>query len=224
MLIQFMSIKKENVKMNTIKDSATRASLWRDFFLTVVMFLFSLLPAIAQSESGIRKRLRHEFSVGIGYGLLMSLNEWSDKDDKWRLPSVHLQYLYNLNRYVGVGLMTDYACSSWGKINREILFRFNENNRFVGGYIKETEEKESTTWITFSPTIRVYWFHRSHVSMYSRMSLGVLTANGHNSGVYLMSTFSPIAIEAGGERLRFCSEPLSIGTLGIINAGLKYSF
>lgn len=201
-----------------------KVTLLRMASLVLAMLLFFSLPVRSQSDSGINKQLRHEVSAGSGLGLLMSLYMWSDEDDKWRSPSVHLQYLYNFNRYVGVGLMTDYACSSWSKTNREIKYRYNENNRFVGGYIEETEEKEGTTWITFSPTIRVYWFHRSHVSVYSRMSLGVLMANGHNSGVYMMPTFSPVAIEVGGERLRFCSEPLSIGSLGLLNAGLKYSF
>jgi hypothetical protein len=39
-----------------------------------------------------------------------------------------------------------------------------------------------------------------------------------------MPNLSPVALEWGSKQVRFCLEPASIGSLGMINGSLKYSF
>ena len=195
--------------------------------IDLMLLIVCMLPccsAYAQNGDDMSKRLRHEISVGCGYGQLMSLDTWADEDDEWQAPSLHLQYLYNVNRHIGIGFMMDYARSSWSETSKELVSRYDERGRFIGAYIKETEYKEHTTWLTFSPTVRIYWFNRDRFAMYSRMSLGILTANGHDSITCVMPTFSPISVEWGSRQLRFFTEILSVGSLGLINGGLKYSF
>mgnify|MGYP002868847043 CR=1 FL=1 len=212
-----------NEDMNIINRAPmARMSLILQYSLSLLACLLMGVSAYAQNGDDRSKRIRHEISLGCGYGQLMSLGTWADRDDEWQAPSLHLQYLYNVNRHIGIGFMMDYARSSWSKTSKELVSRYDDQDRFIGAYIKET--KEHTTWLTFSPTVRIYWFNRDYFAMYSRMSLGILTANGHDSITCVMPTFSPISMEWGSRQLRFFTEILSVGSLGLINGGLKYSF
>lgn len=187
------------------------------FHKSIVLFVacFLLCQTLGAQEKGELRRMRHEVSMGCGYLTLMELDRhMSDENDKWVSPSFNLQYLYNINKHIGLGVTVGYAYSSWNR-DDALWFKYNES---------EYKEKESSNWFSFGPTIRAYWFNRDYFAMYSRVGVAVLVASGHDSGRHTIPTFSPISMEWGGGNLRFCTEILSVGSLGLINGGLKYSF
>ena len=185
------------------------------FHKSIVLFVacFFLCQTLGAQEKGELRQLRHEVSMACGYWTLMELfdGDLSDTNDKWVSPSFNLQYLYNINKHIGLGVTVGYAYSSWNR-NDEHCYQCDNY-----------KEKESTNWFSFGPTIRAYWFNRDYFAMYSRVGVAVLVASGHDSGRHTIPSFSPISMEWGGGNLRFYTEISSVGPLGSINGGLKYS-
>lgn len=191
------------------------SSLTKNSILTLAICLLSCLASEAQDVSS--HRLRHEVSFGCGYIPVMPLSDWPDEDERWQSPSLHLQYLYNINRRIGFGAMVDYIHSTWNSDDMNYLYKYKNKDKIF-------KDKESTNWVSFGLTARVYWFKKDYFAMYSRVGISYLSASGHDSGIYWVPTFSPVSMEWGGGNVRFCTEILSVGTFGMINGGIKYTF
>ena len=186
--------------------------------LAVCLGWCGLCPA--QNEQDMFWRGKNEISAGIGFGTIMQLRKLFKEDDKWPTPSMHVQYLHNVSNRIGLGLAIDYAYCYY-ELHREIIPKYNERNRFIGAYVGD---KLNTKWLTVSPVARFYWFDKGYFAMYSRFGVGVLFASGRDSGTYFMPNLSPVALEWGSKQVRFCIEPASVGSLGMFNGSLKYSF
>lgn len=120
--------------------------------LSIVVCLVLCQISVAQGRR--EYKLKHEISMGCGFGMLMQI-KWSDLNDKWRSPSMHFQFLYNVNRHLGIGAMLDYAYSSWN-IEDAAWYKYTNN---------DYKEKESTKWFSFGPTARVYWFNHDYFAI-----------------------------------------------------------
>ena len=73
---------------------------------------------------------------------------------------------------------------------------------------------------------RVYWFHKKHASMYSKVEAGLMIGFKTvplNIGVLPDINLSPVCIEFGGTHLRGFVE-LACGTSYICSGGVKYAF
>ena len=192
--------------------------------LEIAMFLFFCAPAQAQQDSVDCKRLRHEISVGLGKGnILQSPSKQSDNfienSYKWWKENIHLQYLYNMNDDLGLGLSVDFTRSYSTK---ELCYNYDKHGHFIGGSLLDI--KKYTNWFTVSATGRYYWFNNEHYAMYSRLGIGLSLATSTERKVTVMPNISLVSMEFGGASLRFFTELLSIGTYGLFNLGIKYSF
>lgn len=193
--------------------------------LRTILLTFVIVAASpfchAQEGMAQSKRLRHELTLGYGWGTLTAANGYSDKDNKFPMGNIHLQYLYNVSRHIGLGVLVDYTHSYIP--TRNVCFDYDEVGRFVGGHLEDVHN--GTEWFTFSQTARLYWFNHKHFAMYSRFGFGILLSSGYDSReMRVMPNISLVSLELGGRRLRFCTELLSIGSYGLFNGGLKYSF
>lgn len=192
--------------------------------LEIAISLFLCLPAQAQKDGVSCKKLKHEISVGYGRGNVLespskNSDNYIENSYKWWKGNIHLQYLYNMNDDLGLGLSVDFTRSYFTK---ELYYNYDKNGRFIGGSL--LDKKRYTNWFTVSATGRYYWFNKESCAMYSRLGMGLALATGTEKKVSIMPNISLISIENGGSRLRFFMELLSIGTYGVINFGIKYSF
>lgn len=190
------------------------------FGLSIILWTMACTMSYAQEESMPSELFRNEITIGYGLKSLITLNGYSGKEFDWPLGNFHLQYLYNLNGHVGLGMLLDYTHSN--VVTKEVIFDYDERGRFIGGHLNYIDN--GTEWFTISPTIRIYWFNKKNVAMYSRFGVGVVFSTGYKNSAYIAPNISGVSIEVGGERLRFCTELLSIGTYGLFNGGIKYSF
>lgn len=167
-------------------------------------------------------RPRHEITTGWGYGTLLMVKDfYHSVSNKWPFPSVHLQYMYNINRKAGLGLTLDYTYNG-SDTYKEVVPKYDMKGRFIGGDLIET--KNRINWITICPTARFYWFDKGYFAMYSRFGAGIVIASDYVNRTYFMPNISPVALEWGGRHLRFCTEICSIGSLGLLNGSMKWSF
>lgn len=165
-------------------------------------FIFVILLAVAVSCFSQPKdslRLRHEVSFGIGTPSFMDLavviGSMGDYRPWWQFQG---QYLYNVNRHIGVGglLIPHIYKQKHGKGN-EVLF-------------------------TISPVVRCYWFNKENFGMYSKLGAGVVgTIIESDKKVIPMINLTPIAMEFGEGKCRGYVELLCIGSLGLFNGGVK---
>ena len=191
----------------------------------LVLCVITSVFAVAQNKGLSQRIMRHEVTLGLGWGSLMQdgRSVWSFYDDdghNFPMGNLHLQYLYNVNRHIGFGGLLDLACGY--REVREVHYSYDEKDRVIGGHSKGV--KKYTEWFTLSPAARFYWFNNKNFAMYSRVGVGVVFGVGQDNGIAVMPNLSPISMEFGGPRRRFCTELLAIGSYGLLNGGLKYSF
>ena len=192
--------------------------------LEVIVFLFLCLPAQGQQDSVSYKKYRHEISVGYGAGNILESPSKNNDDFienayKWWKGNIHLQYLYNLNEKLGLGLSADFTRSYSTK---ELCYNYDKYDRFIGGSL--LDKKRYTNWFTVSATGRYNWFKGDNYAVYSRLGIGLAMATGAEKKVSVMPNIAPFSIEFGYERLRFFTELFEVGTYGVYNLGIKYSF
>ena len=187
--------------------------------LIAAAWLAACTFSLAQGEMKQRDRL-HEFAVGYGWNALTKNKIYSERDNVFHRGNLYLQYLYNMSSHIGLGVMVDYTHSYI--TTHDVVPHYDDVGHYIGGHL--TDERNGTEWFTISPTARFYWFNHKHFAMYSRVGLGLLLSAGYERKRSVMPNISPVSVEIGGTRLRFCTELFSIGSYGEFNGGLKYSF
>ena len=160
--------------IDTIRNITHKMSLL--CFLTLAACCLSIQSSMGQDMINGQKRLKHEVMLGYGRGTLVNVRDYSDGDNVFDMGNIHLQYLYNVNRHIGLGVLVDYSHSYIS--TREVCFDYDEKNRFVGGHLKDV--KNGTKWFTISPTARFYWFNSKHFAMYTRIGAGLLFSAGYD--------------------------------------------
>ena len=205
--------------IDTIRNITQKMSMLS--FMTLAACCLLSQSLAGQDMNSVQNGLKHEVTLGYGLGTIVSFNDYSDDDNEFTKGNIHLQYLYNVNRHIGLGVLVDYSHSYIP--TREVCFDYDEKNRFIGGHLKDI--KNGTEWFTISPTARFYWFNNKHFAMNSRFGIGLLFSAGYDKRKRrIMPNLSPLSIEFGSTRFRFCTELLAIGSYGVFNGGLKYSF
>ncbi|MEG1606860.1 MAG: hypothetical protein RR329_01385 [Mucinivorans sp.] len=81
-------------------------------------------------------------------------------------------------------------------------------------------------WVCFTPNLKVNWFHRTNVRLYSRVGVGFGLVNrvdqqevGMKSTFILSWQLSPIGVEFGRKLSGFVE--VGYGNLGLVSAGIK---
>lgn len=164
--------------------------------LAVVFLMPPSSQAWAKHENDSLPRLRHDVSLGIGAPGLYPLRgsvyfTWGDPDPTYvkdsessqLLPAFYGQYLYNVNRYIGLGAMLCYTNS--GRKNHSDYYQDVRSSESPYGISSKKEkygyadESYRFNIIAIEPVFRVYWFNRAHVAMYSKVGIGVALVFKH---------------------------------------------
>lgn len=161
----------------------------------VLFLLLVLLGCMqAQAQSG-----KHEISVAVGAKSLLgeltdAVEDITHTKDDSPRFTTYVQYLYNLNAHIGVGAVAS-------------LENLGDGDH---GY-------------TVMPVLRAYWFNHEHFGMYSRVGIGIVKPN-KDDGVNVMWDLSPVGLDFGSQKVRGFVEGPTWGGLGVVNAGVKFSF
>ena len=157
------------------------------------------LKIFAQEKDSLA--LRREVSFGFGtvsfVDFVATIGTFGDYSPG---PELHFQYLYNVNKHIGLGVLS--------------IFELFE----------KSHEGDHGVLVTINPVARFYWFNNKHFAMYSKIGVGVLAGIEDNVKPIPVFNVVPIGMEFGNRKWRGFTEIFPIGTLGILNGGVKYSF
>lgn len=186
-----------------MKTSDLQNSFRTDSIRLYIIVILLSVASLCSSQEKDSLMLRQEVSIGIGtpsfFDLLAKITTWGDYKPG---PEAHLQYLYNVNKCVGLGAMS--------------VFEYYEAHR----------SNEHGVLITFNPVARFYWFNKQNFAMYSKIGAGVCVGIVIEDEVETipMINILPVGIEFGGRKWRGFTEIFPIGTVGVFNGGIKYIF
>lgn len=140
-------------------------------------------------------------------------------DNEKNFGPIAVEYFYHLAPKVGVGAVGTYV-----NTKKDIL---------IGG---STAGDVKVNYFSVMPAVKLGWFEKEHVGMYSKLAAGVTfrsekqkwTDNGKaeevsESGAKFNFQASLVGIEAGSKAIRGFAE-LGFGEQGVILAGLRYKF
>ena len=161
------------------------------------VFIYVMTPCNAQPKDSLK--LNHEVSLGIGTLSVMDAFAVSPRVE------IHGQYLYNINKCIGLGALAVFESYK----TDEGWLSYGSNNGFH---------------LTLNPAARFYWFNKKHFAMYSKLGAGVSIGGEQEIHIIPMINISAIALEFGGRQWRVFTELFPIGTLGMLNLGVKKSF
>lgn len=176
-----------------------------------------------------------EISVGVGYmstGQLVNIiesakqahdnfnNPMGNEEMNTNLavfgPTFTVQYLYGLSEhlYLGAGVVYQQATGMQAVLSD---MSGSENNYVFAG-----------KYLTFMPTLKLYWFNREHFGMYSKLAVGgtyrMENVNGVSDNSFMFNgQLSAFCLEFGGEHFRAFLES-GFGASGSGFGGLKYTF
>jgi len=208
------------------------------FALTIAMVsVFSAFNAHAQEDSNNSdteavavvtdgsqwSEKKNRVSVSYGYASLPQFIDdfasgmFHDHEKYTCYGTLNASYQHSINQRFSIGLDASFE---QGKINNEYR-----------GY------KKSMKYFSLMPSFRVYWFHATKVSMYSKFAFGAciysmkMTERSTEYESYnepdkdefwYAGQVSPVGIELGGQSLRAFGE-VGIGFEGL-QLGVRYSF
>ena len=169
----------------------------------LMIILFCLLPLALHAETkDERLAHRHEVRVLVG-DMIMETFLWKDqlhanylgcgtdksvfaeKRDYTYTPHIGLEYQYRLNKWLGLGLQTDYQRTAW----RRCLY--NNRNEEVGS------SREHFYNLSLLPTVRFTYLNARHVSLHSSLSLGMDINGGTEKAIHGRNTAVGFALNIG---------------------------
>lgn len=131
---------------------------------------------------------------------------------------------------------------SWGAINADYNYHLrpwfgvgaNMSYSTIEGDIKQGDKTgtDKETYVTIMANVKMDWYRRKHITLYSRLSAGVMLENDKvtsgsttetKSDTKFMGQLSPIGLELGSKNFRYFTE-FGFGQAGIFQAGLRARF
>jgi len=167
---------------------------------------------------------KHQLSVSYGGFSTTSLEDefgigtLFNKNEKYEgIGTFNIGYGYTIKRYFNIGLDVSYE---HGTITN-----------------KEKNTEKSLDHATIMPRVRIFWFHKSNISMYSKLGFGAKYTSrsltkGNKSSLsddeldpewHTALQLTLVGAEVGGQNFRGFSE-FGFGQQGIIQAGIRYAF
>lgn len=176
----------------------------KKFFIILVAALAATLNLSAQDD------WKHELSISYGFGAFTDLSSsylkgiFSGGKQTNYIGPFGIEYFYRTKSALGVGVVGTFSTCKW-----------NENN------------KARTKYMSIMPAIKYNWFNREHLSLYSKVALGVIL--GIDSGDDDNKTSASLGWQASLVGAEFGSAfrgfvEVGCGEQGIILAGLRYKF
>lgn len=213
-----------------------------------------LLATTAVNAQQFDDAPKSEFSVSYGYLPLYSLGEAlgeafgnvfgnallfgaeGEVTNKTNYGVLNLDYNYHLSPKIAIGLNASFSLS-----HGDIKVSHVEKNASGSGSSLVVGQKIGDTngmYYAVMPTIKFDWFRREHISMYSRVSAGVLFAhttekvndtdssserNESTNRTVFEFQVSPFGIEGGSNHCRAFAE-FGFGQCGIAQIGFRTRF
>ncbi len=210
-------------------------NLIKKIAIATVAFTFTI-SATAQ-DSAAPEFYKHE--VGVSYGALTNTDVISgfasifgevfravlgssEEVESHYIGSFNAEYYYNFNKTIGLGGIVGFE---------NIGYDYNDKTT------KVTNLKENDYYISIMPAFKAHWFNFPHVSMYSKVGVGLTIdhttyniKDGRDPSNYSNETncmfafqVSPVCVEAGARHLMGFVE-LGYGTQGMFVFGLRGKF
>jgi hypothetical protein len=162
------------------------------------LFFIIMLSVSLCGHAQVKDSLLFRNEISLGFGVRpMITKSW---DEYRHLPEIHGQYIYNVSNHVGLGLMS--------------VFEMIE------------DRYDRYTYVTVNPVIRYRWLNTRHFAAYSKFGAGIAVEFGEEDEdrVKLASNLVLLGLEYGGSQFRVFTDIVPIGTVGLLNIGLKLSF
>ncbi|MBP3774402.1 MAG: hypothetical protein ILA34_03520 [Bacteroidaceae bacterium] len=169
---------------------------------------------------------KHE--VGISIGMASNSTILSTLEDLTTVPATLGSVKYDNEKYVGP-LAVEYFYHITSKIGiGGIASYVNTKKDAIVVGTKQGDAK--VNYLTVMPAVKLGWFEREHIGMYSKLAAGVTFrsekqdwANISENSVKFNFQASFVGLEAGSKTLRGFAE-LGVGEQGIVLAGVRYKF
>lgn len=173
------------------------------------LFLLSVLAIAAVLNISAQNEWKHEVAISYGPGAFTDLNSsffhgfFTGKQSSY-IGAFGAEYFYRPKSALGVGLVGTFSTCKWSD-----------------------SDKARTSYIGIMPAVKYNWLYRDHLSMYSKLALGVII--GVDSGVDADKTRATFGWQASVVGAEFGSAfrgflELGFGEQGLLVAGLRYKF
>lgn len=175
----------------------------KKIFIILVTALATTLNLSAQDD------WKHELSISYGFGAFTDLSSsylkgiFTGKQTNYIGP-FGIEYFYRTKSALGVGLIGTFSTCKWND-----------------------SDKARTKYMSIMPAIKYNWLNREHLSLYSKVALGVIIGidsgdNNNKTTASLGWQASIVGAEFGNTFRGFVE--LGCGEQGILLAGLRYKF
>ena len=173
------------------------------------IFIIAVLALAASLNLSAQNDWKNEISISYGFGAFTDLSSsylsgiFSGKQTNY-IGAFGVEYFHRPKSALGVGVVGTFSTCKW-----------NDSNN------------ARTKYFSIMPAVKYNWLNRDHLSMYSKVALGVLF--GIDSGDVKDKTNVAVGWQASLVGAEFGSAfrgflELGYGEQGILVAGLRYKF
>lgn len=201
------------------------------FFNTIAIAIaLFLAPATSNaSTNDFQDEPKNEISVSLGelpataildvYTNSLAFASCDLDGDIESSVALNVDYTRRVNKWLNLGVLVNYGRTKFDCVNQD-------NTPYGVDKIHS---------LSVLPTAKFNWFRREHVTMYSRLSLGLTYQHDHmtyndqtkadykNDDAFLNMQVSPFGIEAGSSHVRAFTE-LGLGQAGMLQFGIRFRF
>ena len=173
------------------------------------LLLFSVFALAAIFNIHAQNEWKHEIGVSYGVGAFTDINSsyidgiFTGKQTKY-IGAFGAEYFYRPKSALGVGIVGTFGTCKWAG-----------------------SDKARTKYFSIMPAVKYNWMNREHISLYSKVALGVLIGMENiDSQDKTKAAFAWQASVMGaefGSAFRGFLE-LGFGEQGLLVAGLRYKF
>lgn len=205
----------------------------RIIVILIVSTIMSAVPAAAADRENILMepgRPANEISISYGglslphmaniFGGILGTGlsgGYSKLDKASTVGAICLEYQRHLGRHIAVG-----GCI----VEETVMLTFDKKTGETesGEPIYEEGDRQCNTFLTLMPSVKIPWFYREHVSMYSGFALGAwYNPNGGSSKFGFAGHVSAVGVDAGNSAVRAFAE-IGFGFKGLALIGIRFSF
>lgn len=197
----------------------------------LIMAAAAIMTAVSVNAQSVEYP-KNEISVSYGY---LSNSQWIDgfetifssifgerydEDSEKFIGPIAITYFHHVKDWIAVGAMGVYGHSS-----KDVV----DGSKAIVGTGKNT-------YITIMPAVKLDWYRREHVGMYSKLALGATyrseslkfnansnRTNGDESSFHFNWQATVFGIEVGSPNVRGFFEG-GVGEQGLASVGIRYKF
>lgn len=154
-------------------------------------------------------------AVAMTFGSLLGIVFTGGHFDPDRIGSsgaIGAEYFHFFNRTFAVGgsAVFENCFMSWDE---------KTGTDSHGNPVTEPAHSSNTPFVSLLPGIKLRWFYKPHVAMYSKFCAGILIEPGASTATFNFQV-NPAGLEVGSEKVRGFAEA-GFGSQGVILAGVR---